>query len=630
MGGRSDQPDDTAGDRSRNDTSGDQTDDAARDRSSSGDPADSADTTVGDRIRRLDLLYLVGFVTVIALLARLVFLGMRTAHWDEARVAYWSYYYADTGSLAYYWEEHGPFLQITARWLFELFGVGDLAIRVPVAIIGGLLPMSAMLYREHLRKSETVALAILLATNSILVYFSRFMRSDVLVATFMFVAIGCLVRFFDTRRVRYLYGSAVFVALGFASKENAIVYLLTWLGATVLLADQFLYRPASDEGGLSRLHANVVALRERYQPRGSHILHAGGVSIAFLATIVFLFASRGDGVAGRYHPPEEANGMDLSGALSQPLELPGFALDTLAGTVSGFNDWLGQSEEKTLDSYISFLDGYLDVLLSNAPVLVGFAVIGFAVERYVRTDSRPLVMFMGYCGVASLVGYPLGSHIQGDWAWISVHIVVPLAIPAAVGLAWFYRIGLQARVERDTLLTVVIVITLASAAVWGGYATVNDVYLSPQSENNELVQYAQPGDDLGQVVQTLDDVAGGNGTDVLFYYGEQGDAYDENSAILPRDVENLTVFWNVRPICTRWSKSQPLNWYVAATDAEGTCERDVGNLRTTVESGEPPMIIGLAEDTTLPEDVLDQQYESSTYDMRLWDHEVVVYVHNSV
>jgi len=63
------------------------------------------------------------------------------------------------------------------------------------------------------------------------------------------------------------------------------------------------------------------------------------------------------------------------------------------------------------------------------------------------------------------------------------------------------------------------------------------VYGNAQSDDNNLVQYAQPGGDPRAELQTIGAVAseGGNGTDVLLYYGEQGESYDDNLAYVKDD-----------------------------------------------------------------------------------------------
>ena len=138
-------------------------------------------------------------LTALALLLRLVALGDRTVHWDEARVAYWTLRYVRGAGFAYRPIIHGPFVPLVVAPLFERFGPTAFAARLPVAIIGGLAPLSALLFRQPgesagvatdrlprlgLSDAETVVLAALLAGTPSLVYYSRFMRSDVPLAVF--------------------------------------------------------------------------------------------------------------------------------------------------------------------------------------------------------------------------------------------------------------------------------------------------------------------------------------------------------------------------------------------------------------------------------------------------------------
>ncbi|MFD1645061.1 flippase activity-associated protein Agl23 [Haloarchaeobius litoreus] len=187
---------------------------------------------------------LLGAVVAFSLLAtalRLVHLGVRTAHWDEARHGYAVLRYGATGVWEYRPILHGPLLAHANELLFGVFGASDAVARLFPALLGGLLPLSAWLFRERLRRSEVVALAALLAVNPALLYYSRFARSDLLVATFAFVTVGLVVRLLDTREPGYLYAASVSFALAVASKENALVYLACWLGAGALLVDHRLF-----------------------------------------------------------------------------------------------------------------------------------------------------------------------------------------------------------------------------------------------------------------------------------------------------------------------------------------------------------------------------------------------------
>jgi len=181
-------------------------------------------------------------ITVLSLAVRLAGLGTRVAQWDEGRVAYWVLRYQESGAWEYRPIVHGPFLFHVDRLVFSVFGASDFTMRLIVALIGGLLPLSAWLFRNHLRDSEVLALGLLFASNPLLIYYSRFFRNDLLVASFMVFALGLFVRAYDTRQPQYLYAGVLCFALGFTTKENALVYPLCWIGAGVLLLDHRLLR----------------------------------------------------------------------------------------------------------------------------------------------------------------------------------------------------------------------------------------------------------------------------------------------------------------------------------------------------------------------------------------------------
>ena len=586
-------------------------------------------SSVFDRSEHLTLARVVIVIALFAVVLRVAALGTRTAHWDEARVAYWAYFYTETGSLAYYWEEHGPVAQLAAARLFGVLGVSDFTARLPVALVGGLLPLAALLYREHLRRSETVALALFLALNPVLLYYSRFMRSDVLLATFMFVALGLFVRFYDTRKPRYVLVAGVFVGLGFASKENAIVYVLTWLGASALVADQFLHSPASPESGVNRIRARAYGYRDSLRRAVYRADYAVGFALTFLLTSVVLFAPRGQGLDRRLNPDTDASPVTLEAAVRNPTELPALIDESLGVAYSGYMDWFAESEETTLETYLSFLSDYVMVLVDHAPLLVVFAIVGIVVERYARKRSRVLVMFMAYCGVASLIGYPLGSHIQGDSAWLSTHVVVPLAIPAAVGLSWAYHRVRRVVETNDVNPVAVLIVVVLLVGLWAWFVPVQSVYVDDTADDNSLVQFAQPHSDLGPLVETMDDIAGENdGVDVVFFYGEEGENFDTGRALVTHDgTGSVAGQWQVEPVCTNWAVSQPLNWYVGVAGVEGTCERSPEALADEVATGAVPIVITSPADETVPVDALEESYVEESYYLRNVGGEVVVYVH---
>lgn len=193
-------------------------------------------------------------VALLSLALRLFQLGGRVFHWDEGRVGYWILRYHETGYFVYRPIIHGPFIQHVNALLFHLVPATDFWARFPIAVITAALPLTAWLFRRHLRDVELVALGLLLTLDPLLLYYSRFMRSDPLVGAFGFATFALLVRAWDTRDERFGYAAAATLALAFASKENALVYALCLAGATALLYDHRLVRAtARGEAVLDRV-----------------------------------------------------------------------------------------------------------------------------------------------------------------------------------------------------------------------------------------------------------------------------------------------------------------------------------------------------------------------------------------
>jgi uncharacterized protein (TIGR03663 family) len=562
-------------------------------------------------------------ITAVAVLVRLVGLGARPMHFDEARVAYWSLHYIESGSLAYRPVVHGPFIQLFNSWTFSVFGPSDILARLPVALAGGLLPATAFLFREHLRKDELVGFALFLSVSSILVYYSRFMRSDVLVAAFMFTAFGLFVRYYDTRRVGLLYAGVVFVGLGFASKENAIVYVLTWLGATALLVDHALYRPRRFKTGAAAVSSAVTDRRSaplvaRY---AGHLL---GLAVVLVAVLVFFYADRGAGMAGLQRPPtppgEGATG--LWEALGQPLTVPGYAADTLQSAANAaldhWGDPAGTNEGSLVGTYVTNIERDLEVLGWHGIFLLVFGLLGFVWERYGRSQSRNLVMFAGYCGLVSLLGYPLADDIGGAH-WLHVHILVPMAIPAGVGIARFARFLTSSVDNRDTVATVLVAVVLVLIAGQVGATTVNSSFVDTTSTDNTLAQYAQPESEAREAIDAINAAVGDERPDVVVY-----SATEYDSRPLVSDRATLLT----RPLClgTGWYSSLPLPWYLEKVDADVTCQQNASSLNRTVTAHPPPLVITNADDPSVPGERLRTRYTARTFEWFQYDHRVTVWV----
>jgi len=522
-------------------------------------------------------------ITAVGLVARLVFLGSRIAHWDEGRVGYVILRYVATGAWEYRPIVHGPFLVHVNRLVFLAIGPSDFSARLVVALVGAALPLTAWLYREHLRDVEVVALGGFLAFDPILLYYSRFMRNDVLVATFAFAALGCYLRTLDTGRARYLFAGTALLALAFTAKENALVYVVAVLGATLLLLDHRLFLARST----GRRWTDVAAAELGHVARTlwDWRLPMAVAGLEFVAIWVFFFAPREASVGGVglwnavVHPatfPEVLaaatyNPASCSAATATPY--CNGAIERIANT------WFGSQQNHP---YLPYLGGNLKPLGFASGSLALLAVLGFVHDRYAGDPPRDLVALGFYWGFVSVLGYPIAVDISA--AWSDVHALVPLAIPAAVGVGIIYDRGRAAYAANDRVgLGLAALVLLLVAGQIGGTA-VSTSYLHPQGPNNVVVQYAQPAGHFREELSLVRTAAHQHqGLDVVFY----GSWYL---------VENESAA-NRLPINDgEWYHRLPLPWYLELDHATVDSTASARQLGAIVAQEHPPVVITRARD----------------------------------
>ncbi|MFB6168052.1 MAG: flippase activity-associated protein Agl23 [Haloferacaceae archaeon] len=568
-------------------------------------------------MRRADrtTLVVVG-VTALALVARLVGLGGRVMHFDEARVAYWALRYHETGQFYYRPIVHGPFLQVVNDWVFGVLPPSDFSARLVVALVGGLFPLAALGLRGRLRDDETAALALVLAANPLLLYYSRFMRSDVLVAAFCVSALVLVVWALDTGRAWPAFLGAVSLALGVASKENALVYVLCFGGAGVLLLDHRLVRrTAAGESPRRVLRGWVEAVERRLRAWGGSTAHGAGLAglgaagwlLTFLVVVTFFYAPR----------PE------LWAALGAPARLPGVVGEATIGSWRAFTGtWIGGTHQS--HPYLPYVYDYLETLVYGAPAVVGLAAVGFVRDGYAdEVGRRDVVAFATYWGLVSVLGYPVATDIRAPWA--AVHAVVPLALPAAVGLAALSRRATETTEAVGSSRVRTALAALVVVAAVSGVAGANAAYYNSTAEaDGEVLQYAQPGnglkttldDHVRPAVEAADD---GPAPDVL-YYGTTSPATGNTKLY----VANESSAAQPRVGGPNWHSRLPLPWYFEVYGAEVTSVPP----RESLPADPPPVVVAMDWDRTALEAELTG-YEAYEHRHRLWSARIVIFVDRS-
>jgi uncharacterized protein (TIGR03663 family) len=539
-------------------------------------------------------------ITILAVVARLYDLGARVAHWDEARVVYWTTRYIETGNVEYRPIIHGPFHHHVNRVVFDVLGTSDFSMRLVVAVVGGLLPLAALLFRERLSDLAVAALAGFLAFNPALLYYSRFMRGDPLVAAFCFAAFAMFVATVDTGRRRWFLGGVAAFALALTAKENAVLYPVCWLGAAALAVDHGLLHDREHDG-------EWLVLAGRYVRRAAglvrrHLAVFAVAAVEFLATLVFFYAPRA----------RTADGPGLWTVLDDPGLAPEILwLSTGGAWADLWGSWIRGGHQD--HSYIPYMGDFLRTMGHGALALSLLALVGFVADRYRRGGPTTVVQMGFYWGFFSVLGYPLVTDIMAPWA--TVNAVVALAIPAAVGFARLVRWGSEAVAAADhtTLAFAVFAVVVVVGQVAG--ANLGAVYANPQADENHLVQYAQPAGDIRPVMDVFDEAGAAPGGPDVVFYGEY--FVDGGPPTVPR-----------KPGCLRWFNALPLPWYVAESGVEVQCAENATALDGTLAAaGSPPAVVVARESVAANVSDSLPGYEPHTYLLRVRDTPTTFFVH---
>ena len=581
--------------------------------------SDAADATGRDRV-----VPAVVALAAVALLVRVVGLGARPFHWDEARVGYWALRSLDTGAYQYRPVAGGPLLYHLDRALFAFIGVSESTARLPVAAFGAALPLGALLFRDRLDDLETVLFAAFLAFQPVLLYYSRFLRGDVPLALFGLAFVGFAVRAWDRDSRRDAYAAAVALPLAASASGFAAGYLLCWLLAWILVVDQ--PRVAGDRGASGR--ETVAALRTRLSGTATPAARAG-----LLAT----------GVTALLFAPRSGWGVDVG--LFDPATVH---LAIYEGTVGAVRRFVGvrivHRGPEGVHAFIPYVVDALGLLASFALVVLLLGVAGTLWTRY-AVERRPLVEGVGYWGVASIVVFPTISEVSAPWTL--VHVVLPLSLPAAVALAALARWGVDAAtgaegheatagrasgddaavrtsgddaavptdVDAGTIVALAFVVLAIVAQT--GAATAAGVY-GPSDRSNELAQFAQPADELESLEAAARSVADDDpATAEVLYVGSAYHVADERTTRSP-------------PVPDAWGNRLPLPWYLESAGADATSTENVSTFDAEYANGSiPPIVVADPAHRNALSERLGSDYAVSTYRLGLWNREVLVFVANA-
>ncbi len=312
---------------------------------------------------------------------------------------------------------HGPFLYYANALAFRIFGVNEFALRFFSILFVSTLVLLLYPLRKRIGSIGTIAAAAFLAISPVFLYYSTYSSSHELpFMLFQLAAIGALFLYMEKREKKYLYAFFSAVALMFTTKETA--YVIT--GAAMLF---FAF--------------------EAYPKRKAVISHISNnlrhFAYATLAAFVIFAAF-------------------YTSFLKYPDNLLPAITDTLPSMLSFPETYKGH--EKPFFYYTELLAKF------ELPLLV-FALIGMAHFRK--------SLFSKFSAYVLVSAWLLFSTLAYKTPWNILHIMLPLAIVAGIGVQ-----GLYSRAGKLAVLALVIGLVYTS---WISY---NTNYVNHSGQFNEL------------------------------------------------------------------------------------------------------------------------------------------------
>lgn len=387
-----------------------------------------------------------GLLIAAALVVRLVALGDRPFHHDESQDAYFSYLFRTTGDYAYNPLLHGPLRFYLTAAAYALFGDSDVTARLAPALMGALMVPMPYGLRRQLGRGGAFAAAALLAFGPTYLYFSRFAREDIYVASITLALLVVTFRFLERPRRHQPALIGALLALSFATKETTFI--------TVFVAGTFLLVALAVQRVRAGAWRDVPLVRTigsvGWVPWASALA-------AFVAVFTILFTT----------------------FLTHPSGL-------WDGIYTGLKYWLGQHSVGRGGESDVF---YVVVLLGEEWPALLLGAIG-AVVAFRR--PTPLRLFLVWAFLLSLAVY---SWAGEKFAWLVMHPLLPLLLLAGVGVQAIWDARRRWAGRAGAALAVVALAYVGIASYW--------VNAAHRAEPRELLVSTQSSEQVKRVAEAV-------------------------------------------------------------------------------------------------------------------------------
>jgi uncharacterized protein (TIGR03663 family) len=337
---------------------------------------------------------------VVAIFTRFYDLETRVMSHDESLHTYYSWRFKEFQDYQHSPLMHGPLQFHFVAFSYFLFGDSDTSARVPYALIGVISVGLMYVFRRWLGKTGAIFAAILMIISPYMLYYQRYVRNEAIVVLLALLMFWAVFRYFESRESKWLYLLAISLALHFAAKETAFIYV-------------------AELGLFLGIYLSWDLLRRSWGTRGRRAIFILGLVIATLGVVI----------AARGFLGGEAGGLENIFAPVEPLD------PTATGVVE-----VGANLNPILVS------GLLTTLVG---LLIVAGVTLFTFRSRLRTEfpSLDILVILGTMTLpqvaafpARILGFnPLDSQTSVFATETGIIVILFIAISVIIGVAWDWR-----------------------------------------------------------------------------------------------------------------------------------------------------------------------------------------------
>jgi len=476
---------------------------------------------------------LLAAVFLAAVVTRFWGLGLRVMSHDESLHVYFSWLLSAGRGYTHNPMMHGPFLFEATALVDRLLGATDFTSRLIAALLGiFLVVFIPQLLRPWLGRWGALAASILLLISPYILFYSRYIRHDILVIAWLLAAIWAILAYLSTRSERYLWILTAALALMFTTMETTFIYLAIlalYLAAKMLAVHRLNWRSirGSAEFDLLILLATLGAFFSApiallvLNPLATRFTGAPFVDLTVLSSQGVEWATgenkiRLFGLLSVFWVGAVFVGMwwdwrrwyklaALFAAIVVPLfttfftNLPGLG----TGFIGSLGYWLSQqSVSRGSQPWYYFL--LLVPMYEYLPLLAGIGGLVFYLIRRKRLSepSRLLVPFLLWWAFGIFFAFAAAGE---KMPWHSTHLVTPILLLAAWTIGQLVQAGVSLGKGARTAKRALVALPLAGI-VFLAMLTVRTSYLANYVNYDYTTEFTDYAHGAPGVKWALDDI----------------------------------------------------------------------------------------------------------------------------